>query len=200
MKRISANLTYANVMATIAVFIALGGASYAAIKVPKNSVGGSQIKDEAVTAAKIQEGAITPDKLSGLSKQMFTGPAGKQGPQGPQGPTGSAGPGGPQGPKGDTGAAGPGVAFARVEENGTIDAARSSGIGAMTVSKVGTGLYCIANLPFTPRSAVASPQGAQLTINTFIGTFVGCPAGTQISAQMYSGSSQAAFPFMVVIN
>jgi hypothetical protein len=30
-------LTYANVMATIAVFIALGGASYASLKLPKNS-------------------------------------------------------------------------------------------------------------------------------------------------------------------
>jgi hypothetical protein len=32
MKRFAPSLTYANVMATIAVFIALGGASYAAIK------------------------------------------------------------------------------------------------------------------------------------------------------------------------
>lgn len=39
MHRIRGKLTYANVMATIAVFIALGGASYAAIKLPKNSVG-----------------------------------------------------------------------------------------------------------------------------------------------------------------
>ena len=34
-------VTYANVMATIAVFVALGGASYAAIAVPRNSVGTS---------------------------------------------------------------------------------------------------------------------------------------------------------------
>ena len=31
-------LTYANVMATVALFIALGGVSYAAVKLPKNSV------------------------------------------------------------------------------------------------------------------------------------------------------------------
>ena len=57
-------LTYANVMATIAVFIALGGASYAAIKLPKNSVGPKQIKKNAVTTAKIKDGAVTGPKLN----------------------------------------------------------------------------------------------------------------------------------------
>ena len=39
MKKLRSKPTYADVMATIAVFIALGGASYAAIEAPKNSVG-----------------------------------------------------------------------------------------------------------------------------------------------------------------
>ena len=52
-------LTYANVMATIAVFIALGGASYAAIQLPKNSVGTKQMKKNAVTTAKIKKEAVT---------------------------------------------------------------------------------------------------------------------------------------------
>ncbi len=56
-------LTYANVMATIAVFIALGGASYAALKLPKNSVGAKQLKKNAVTAAKIKKEAITAAKV-----------------------------------------------------------------------------------------------------------------------------------------
>src|SRR3954447_8208291 len=41
-------LTYANIMATIAVFIALGGSSYAALKLPRNSVGSTQIRSGAV--------------------------------------------------------------------------------------------------------------------------------------------------------
>ncbi|HTT93766.1 MAG TPA: hypothetical protein VMF55_03785 [Solirubrobacterales bacterium] len=61
---IRGRLTYANVMATIAVFIALGGASYAAVKLPKNSVGTKQIKKEAVTAAKIKNGAVTGSKVN----------------------------------------------------------------------------------------------------------------------------------------
>jgi len=50
-------------MATIAVFIALGGASYAAIKLPKNSVGGKQLKKNAVTTAKVKAQAITGAKI-----------------------------------------------------------------------------------------------------------------------------------------
>ncbi len=57
MKHLRPRLTYANVMATIAVFIALGGASYAAIKLPKNSVSAKQLKRGAVTPAKLSGGA-----------------------------------------------------------------------------------------------------------------------------------------------
>lgn len=56
-------VTYANVMATIAVFIALGGASYAALKLPKNSVGAKQLKKNAVTTAKIKKEAVTAAKI-----------------------------------------------------------------------------------------------------------------------------------------
>jgi hypothetical protein len=56
-------LTYANVMATIAVFIALGGASYAALKVPRNGVGAKQLKKNAVTTAKLKREAVTAAKV-----------------------------------------------------------------------------------------------------------------------------------------
>ena len=52
-------LTYANVMATVAVFIALGGASYAAIRVPKNSVGTKQIRKDAVNGTKVKDNTLT---------------------------------------------------------------------------------------------------------------------------------------------
>jgi hypothetical protein len=57
MKHLRGKLTYANVMATIAVFIALGGASYAAVKLPKNSIGTEQLKNGAVTETKLSKGA-----------------------------------------------------------------------------------------------------------------------------------------------
>ncbi len=63
MGRLRPRLTYANVMATIAVFIALGGASYAALKLPKNSVGAKQLKKNSVTTAKIKNQAVTAAKV-----------------------------------------------------------------------------------------------------------------------------------------
>jgi hypothetical protein len=51
-------------MGLIALFVALGGTSYAATQLPHNSVGSGQIQSGAVTAAKIRNGAITAEKLS----------------------------------------------------------------------------------------------------------------------------------------
>lgn len=56
-------LNYANVIATIALFVALGGAAVAA-GLPRNSVGTRQIKRGAVTAAKLRRGAVTAGKIA----------------------------------------------------------------------------------------------------------------------------------------
>lgn len=60
--RLRPKLTYSNVIATIALFIALGGAAVAA-GLPKRSVGPKQLKRGAVTAAAIRKGAVTSGKL-----------------------------------------------------------------------------------------------------------------------------------------
>ncbi len=46
-------LTYANVVATVALFLALGGASYAALSLPRNSVGTPQFRNGSVTLPKL---------------------------------------------------------------------------------------------------------------------------------------------------
>jgi hypothetical protein len=56
-------LSYSNVIATMALFIALGGVAVAA-GLPKNSVGPKQLKRGAVTAAKIRKQAVTSAKLA----------------------------------------------------------------------------------------------------------------------------------------
>jgi hypothetical protein len=63
MKRLLPSPTYANVVSTLCLFILLGGASYAAVKLPKNSVGSKQLKKNAVTAAKIKKEAVTAAKV-----------------------------------------------------------------------------------------------------------------------------------------
>jgi hypothetical protein len=98
------HLTYANVAATLALFLALGGAAYAATQLPKNSVGTKQLKKGAVTAAKINK--KTRNALRGPQ-----GPAGPQGKIGKTGKTGAKGATGAQGKAGVAGADGTGPAF-----------------------------------------------------------------------------------------
>jgi len=72
--KIKSRLTYANVIATVALFLALGGGAFAAFKLPKKSVGTKNLKakavtepklgDKAVTEAKIGDGAVTAAKLA----------------------------------------------------------------------------------------------------------------------------------------
>ena len=54
--------TYANVMATVAVFIALGGSAFA-VKLKAKSVGTKQLKGKAVTEPKLADGAATQPKI-----------------------------------------------------------------------------------------------------------------------------------------
>lgn len=64
MRHFRDNLTYANIMSTISVFLLLGGASaFAASQLAKNSVGSKQLKKNAVTAAKIKNGSVTGAKV-----------------------------------------------------------------------------------------------------------------------------------------
>jgi hypothetical protein len=52
-------LSYANVIATLALFIALGGGAYAATKLPNNSIGTKQLKKGAVTGQKVAGDTLT---------------------------------------------------------------------------------------------------------------------------------------------
>jgi hypothetical protein len=96
------HLTYANVAATLALFLALGGGAYAATQLPRNSVDTAQLKKEAVTAGKIAK--KTRAQLQGARGPAGAqGPQGKTGKQGPKGATGAKGAQGIQGPKGEPG-------------------------------------------------------------------------------------------------
>ncbi len=60
-------------MGVIALFVALGGTSYAATQLPRNSVGTQQIRAGSVTAAKIHNGAVTSEKLSPEFRALLRG-------------------------------------------------------------------------------------------------------------------------------
>jgi hypothetical protein len=67
--KIKSRLTYANVMATIAVFAVLGGGAYAAFHLPKNSVKSRHIKNGQVKKQDLAK--PQPFKSAGLA--AFTG-------------------------------------------------------------------------------------------------------------------------------
>jgi hypothetical protein len=56
--RIRRRLTFANVMSTIAVFIALGGTGYAVTSLPRDSVGARQIRTGAVRSKEVRDRSL----------------------------------------------------------------------------------------------------------------------------------------------
>src|SRR3954447_17095989 len=76
-------LTYANVMASLAVFVALGGTSYAVTQLPRNSVGASQIKRDAVRSPEIRNGSLRLGDFGASTREARRGQRGAAGPPGP---------------------------------------------------------------------------------------------------------------------
>jgi hypothetical protein len=88
--------TFANVVSCLALFVALGGASYAAVALPKNSVGTKQIVAGAIDNSKIKKGSLLASAFkSGQLRAGAQGPAGTQGAKGDTGPQGPPGAGSP---------------------------------------------------------------------------------------------------------
>lgn len=109
-RRIRGRLTYANITASMALFIALSGVSYAALTLPKNSVGSSQIKPNAVSASEVKNSSLTgvDIKNRSLTAADFSGSVKRpQGSAGAQGAAGLKGDTRPARPQGNIGPAGP---------------------------------------------------------------------------------------------
>lgn len=104
MSLIKSRLSYANMVASLALFIALGGVSWAAVTLPNGSVGNRQLKANAVSSEKIRDGSL----LAGDFKrgQLPPGQRGLSGAQGIPGPKGDPGANGQPGANGDPGAKG----------------------------------------------------------------------------------------------
>jgi hypothetical protein len=94
-------------VACIALLVALGGTSVAAVtQLARNSVGPLQLRNGAVTNPKLRNNAVNSSKVAPRSLlrsdfapgQLPAGPVGPQGPAGPAGPAGAAGPAGVVGP------------------------------------------------------------------------------------------------------
>jgi hypothetical protein len=129
-------------LALLALFLALGGTSYAAVALPANSVGTKQLRNK----------AVTPAKVAPATAKLFRGERGLRGLRGEAGTPGDQGPAGP---------AGPSDAYAAVD--------RAGGQGLRTVSvTVPAGDYvAVAKAQVTNTSAMtAYPITCQLAVSS----------------------------------
>jgi hypothetical protein len=134
--RTRSQLSYANVVATLALFLALGGTAFAAVALTKNSVKSRHIGKGQVKAADLGRNAVTSAKVRNASLLASDFAAGQL----------------PAGPKGDPGVPGVARVAVTVFANGTIF--RGS-IDGGSVRRASEGQYCV-DLPFVPVAAAAS--------------------------------------------
>jgi hypothetical protein len=189
-------LTYANVVSTLALFIALGGAAYATDSIPGLSVGSEQLKPRSVKTGKIAMSAVTGGRIrdGAIHSRHIYGPLlaklkGGVGPTGPQGPPGTDGATGATGPVGATGATGPAGATGATGPAGTDGAAGATGPTGPTGATGATGESGTADFQIVDRfvSVQNLPAGNSLELMTTCpngylaigGGFAGTPGATQ---------------------
>ena len=141
-------MTYANLMATLAVFIALGGSSYAALtitgkNVRNSSLAGKDVKNSSLTGKDVKNSSLTTSDVKNRSLLAADFKAGQL----------VAGAAGPAGANGKDGNAGTARAYGKVSAAGVLDPAVRKNA---TVTKITTGIYCIKLDPSIADSTTAA--------------------------------------------
>jgi hypothetical protein len=169
------------VVASLALAVSLGGTGYAALKLPANSVGTTQLKKGAVTTLKVKDASL-------LGRDFKPGqlPAGAPGPSGPQGAKGDKG---DKGEKGDAGS--PGISgLVKVDAASATDSVNVKGVvatcpagkklvgGGGYVSQAATGGPVLAtsrpSADLTQWSAVAVETSASWTLGWRVEAYALC--------------------------
>jgi len=159
--RLARQLTYANVVASLALFLVLGGGSaYAA----KRLIGGREIARNAITSAKVRDGSLTSADVrdGSLTAKDFkrgvlpsgSGAAGSHGANGTDGAAGSTGAPGPAGPAGRDGAG-----LVVWKDFGAVavrNAYTWQSVGTFTWTQPANSLELVSGYLEWPRGAVAS--------------------------------------------
>jgi hypothetical protein len=146
------------IVATIALVVALAGSGYAAFHLPSGSVGTKQLKNGAVTAAKVHRHTLLAADFAPGQLSQGTGSPGQPGP------------------------AGTARAYGVVSASGALDATRSKGLaGVNPITHPATGQYCIflaSGINPASTTIVATPDqtdsGGTAHVNTAASD---CPAG-----------------------
>ncbi len=171
-------------IALLALFVSLGGTSYALSRLPANSVGSKQLKKNAVTTKKIKNGAVTSGKI-----QNGAVTAGKINPAGLTVPKATIG----DSP----------VAWAEVGPLGGLVNGR--GISSSNITFVSPGFFCFHGLPFAFKSAavtndygiIESPDvGQGFTVGNTTGD-CNSVSGLQAEVATWFGSTIQGEPFYI---
>jgi hypothetical protein len=190
LKAVREKLTFSNVVAVIALFIALGGTAMA---LEANSVGPRQLKKNAVVTAKIRNGAVTTSKIAGnavttakIRSQAVTGPKIKLSTLGTV-------------PRAAVATTGAPLAYARVEFTGTVNVQFAKNIAQANVSHPVPGVYCF-NLPFLVSTgqvvAESDAEPDDIAAIEIVGanggtSLSGCPAGDDVEVRTFDTETAA---------
>jgi hypothetical protein len=142
LSRLRSRLTYANLIATLALFVALGGTGYAAFSLPRDSVGAREIRARAVGRSELRQDAVSAEKvkdasleLRDFSRDARTSLKGERGPAGPKGTEGATGAAGPRGEAGKSASTHVAIVNAfGVRYGGTATAVDHQGVGTYLVA------------------------------------------------------------------
>ena len=177
--RLRGRLTYANVTASLTLFIALGGSSYAAITLPRNSVGAKQIRADAVRSGEIRKRSI---RVNDISRNARAALRGKQGPAGPAGPAGIT----ENARVGSTGRTVGGTAVA------SSWGADQPGLYRLTFARDVSNCAYSATLAAVPGGNVTEPAAGRITVAS--------GGGAAVTVKTYDAAgTSAAQPFHIVI-
>ena len=200
----------------LALFIALGGVSYAAT-LPRNSVSSPQIKDRQVKNPDLARDSVTTAKVKNATLlrgdfragQLPTGATGAAGATGPMGETGATG-AGATGPKGETGATGAEGATGAKGDKGDTGSQGLTGLqgppgpdGTTTITRVATSppqinpsvvVNCPAGMVATGGGADMPTASGSLQVTRSSPTSGGSPAtdGAAPDGWMVSRTSNSA--------
>jgi hypothetical protein len=183
-----------NAIALLALFIALGGTSFAASQalLPRNSIGTAQIKRGAIVSSDVKDGGL-------LARDFKRGqlPAGPTGPQGAQGAQGA------QGPQGVQGVAGTARAYGETTSTFALNPARTKNVTG--ISHPQRGVFCLtAAAGIDPAASTIIPAadfanaGTARTIAQIRSTGIDCPNGTfEVRLWDDGAAIDAQFSFLI---
>jgi hypothetical protein len=176
-------MSSAHIISLLALFVALGGTGYAAVNLPRNSVGARQLKANSVGSGKVKDGSLEAgDFKAGALPAGQTGATGPVGPAGPAGLRGANGTNGVDGTNGLDGAPG---------TNGTNGVDGTDGLDGApgTNGTNGTnGAPGVVGTVTVQRTDVTLPKGpTPTTPGDLTSAFAGCPAGQKIIGGSVNG-------------